>query len=193
MNTIKSGILTENIIKKSKFISIALNVNSVQECEQKLTEYRKTYYDSNHVTFAYVVGVLERCSDDGEPSGTAGKPLLNIIKQKKLTNVLLIVVRYFGGIKLGAGGLVRAYNDSGVKALETAEVVELKRVINISFHINFEQAFNIYLLSNFGNFNIIERVGNDFIIECLPEKLDVVLKEIKKFNVSNIEIKEFTK
>ena len=193
MNTIQNGEIQELIIKKSKFISIALNVNSVLECENNLKKFRNEYSDCTHLTFAYCVGSLERCSDDGEPSGTAGKPLLNIIKQKKLTNVLLIVIRYFGGIKLGAGGLVRAYTESGVLALENAKIVELKNMTEISFHIDFQQAFNIYVLSNFGDFKITERVGNDFIIECEKNKLDIVKKEISKFNISNLEIKEVIK
>lgn len=190
MNTIQNGELQELIIKKSKFISVALNVNSIQECEEQLVIYRNAYDTCTHLTFAYKVGSLERCSDDGEPNGTAGKPLLNIIKQKKLTNVLLIVIRYFGGIKLGAGGLVRAYTESGVLAIDNSKVVELKNLMQISFHIDFQEAFNIYILSNFGNFRICERVGNDFKIECEKDKLEIVEKEIRRFNISNLEIKE---
>jgi len=193
MNTIQSGEIQELIIKKSKFLSIALNVNSIVECEEILSSYRKEFDDCSHLTFAYCVGTLERCSDDGEPNGTAGKPLLNIIKQKKLTNVLLIVIRYFGGIKLGAGGLVRAYTESGVKALENTEIVEIKNKIIMSFHINFEQAFKIYVLSNFGDFQILERVGNDFVIEFDKEKLDIITNAIKKYEVTNIKIKEVFK
>lgn len=190
MNTIKNGKLTEIIIKKSKFISIAINVNNTIECEKILLEYRKNYSDCTHLCYAYVINGIEKCSDDGEPSGTAGKPILNIIKSQKLNCVLLIVIRYFGGVKLGAGGLVRAYTESGVEALKNSEVTVLHEVINISFHINFDKAFNIYVLTNLGIFKIVERVGNDFIIECEKSDLDLVLNEIKKFNVSKIEIKE---
>lgn len=190
MNTIQNGEIQELIIKKSKFISIALNVNSIFECEEYIKNYRNSYDTCTHLTFAYCVGNLERCSDDGEPSGTAGKPLLNIIKQKKLTNVLLIVIRYFGGVKLGAGGLVRAYTESGVLALDNAKVVELKNMVEISFHIDFQEAFNIYVLSNFGNFRISERIGNDFKIECEKDKLELVKIEISKFKITNLEIKE---
>jgi len=193
MNTIQSGKIQELIIKKSKFLSIALNVNSVVESEENLNKLRTEYNDCTHLTYAYCVGNLERCSDDGEPSGTAGKPLLNIIKQKKLTNILLVVIRYFGGIKLGAGGLVRAYTQSGVLAIENTKIVELKNMVEISFHIDFKEAFNIYVLSNFGDFKITERVGNDFIIECEKDKLDLVKKEISKFNIAKLEIKEVIK
>lgn len=190
MNTIKNGKLTEIIIKKSKFISIAINVNSVEDCENVLLEYRKKYSDCTHLCYAYVINGIEKCSDDGEPSGTAGKPILNIIKNQQLNCVLVIVIRYFGGVKLGAGGLVRAYTESGVEALKNADVVTLKEVNEIAFHINFDEAFNIYVLTNLGVFKIVQRIGNDFVIECEKTDLEIVLNEIKKFHVSQIEIKE---
>lgn len=193
MITVKNGKLTEISIKKSKFISIALNVANEYECVQILADYKNKYNDCTHLTFAYVVGNTERCSDDGEPSGTAGKPLLNIIKQKSLSNTLIIVIRYFGGIKLGAGGLVRAYTESGVKALENAEITELKSVINIKFHINYDEAFNIYVLTTLKIFTILSRVGNDFIIECTHENLENTIRELKKFHVSKVEVLEVLK
>ena len=193
MISVKNGKLTEIIIKKSKFISIALNINSLEDCEQKLLEYQKKYYDCTHFCFAYVLNGLERACDDGEPSGTAGKPLLNIIKSQNLNHVLLIVIRYFGGIKLGAGGLIRAYTESGVEAIKNSEYTTLVEAINISFHINFDEAFKIYILSNSGLFKILQRVGNDFIIECEKNDFELVLNEINKFHISKIEIKEVLK
>lgn len=190
MLSVKNGKLTETIIKKSKFLSIALNVNSLEECEQKMLEFQKKYYDCTHFCYAYIINGLEKCSDDGEPNGTAGKPILNIIKSQNLNYVLLIVIRYFGGVKLGAGGLVRAYTDSGVEALKNADIVMLREVNEIAFHINFDEAFNIYVLTNLGIFKIIQRIGNDFIIECEKIDLEMVLNEINKFHISKIEIKE---
>ena len=100
----------EYIIKKSKFIGLLYNVESVEEINGILEEVKKENKKATHVCFAYKVGPFQKYSDDGEPSGTAGRPILNIIEKKKLENTLIIVVRYFGGIKLGAGCLVRAYN-----------------------------------------------------------------------------------
>lgn len=193
MNTIQSGQMQELVIKKSKFLSIALNVNSPIHCDVVLNKLRQEFNDCSHITYAYCIGSLEHCSDDGEPSGTAGKPILNVIKQKKLTNVLIVVIRYFGGIKLGAGGLIRAYTESAVKAIDSVEIVEIKHKKIISFHINYEQAFKIYILSNFGDFQIVERVGNDFVIECDLENYEKVLTDIKKFDVSNIKEKDILK
>ena len=109
--TIKTNGEYEFVEKKSRFISYAYFVDSVELTEKYLKELRKKYYDARHICYAYILNspVVEKCSDDGEPNGTAGYPILNVIKKKNLTNVLVAVVRYFGGIKLGAGGLTRAY------------------------------------------------------------------------------------
>ncbi len=125
MLTIKNTVTSEYEIKKSKFISFAFSVFCDKDVKDCLTEIRKKYSDARHICYAYVLGGQEKCSDDGEPAGTAGKPLLDLIKNKKYTNLLLVVVRYFGGIKLGAGGLYRAYITSGVSALDMCTPVHL--------------------------------------------------------------------
>ena len=102
----------ELIINKSRFIAYKLDLTSLEQVKPFLAELKKEHKKANHVCYAYVYKqeiVSEKCSDDGEPGGTAGYPILNVIKKKNLTNVLVAVVRYFGGIKLGAGGLTRAY------------------------------------------------------------------------------------
>ena len=107
-------------IKKSKFYAFTFNVFNEIEVEEKLENLRKEYADARHICYAYVYSkesVNEKCNDDGEPGGTAGYPILNVIKKKNLTNVLVAVVRYFGGIKLGAGGLTRAYTKSAAGVL----------------------------------------------------------------------------
>lgn len=99
-------------INKSRFLAYKLELESLSEVKPFLEKLRKEHKKARHVCFAYVFNkgeISEKCSDDGEPSGTAGYPILNVIKKKNLTNVLVAVVRYFGGIKLGAGGLTRAY------------------------------------------------------------------------------------
>ena len=102
----------ELIINKSRFIAYKLELTSLEIVKPFLEKLKKEHKKANHVCYAYVYKqeiVSEKCSDDGEPGGTAGYPILNVIKKKNLTNVLVAVVRYFGGIKLGAGGLTRAY------------------------------------------------------------------------------------
>ena len=126
MRSIVETNCSEYIINKSKFYSYAYPVFSDDIAKQLVDKLRIKYSDATHVCFAYVLDnpKVEKCSDDGEPVGTAGKPLLELIKKKNLHNVLVVVVRYFGGIKLGAGGLIRAYTNSGKTALDNAQVVE---------------------------------------------------------------------
>jgi len=187
MKTIKEPKLENQIeIKRSKFIALAFKVVNIQEVTDILYSLTELHPNATHICFAYNVENNFRAFDDGEPSGTAGKPILNVINQKELVNILVVVIRYFGGIKLGAGGLVRAYTQASTSVLDKAEIVEVKTVNQISFHISYDQAFNIYILLNYGYFKIIQRVGNDFIIECPPEKLEESLDAIKKYNVSNI-------
>ncbi len=111
-------------IKKSKFLTYLRIVQTEEEVEQYLAEFREQHKKATHVCYAYRLQSpsREKASDDGEPSGTAGVPMLDILKKKNITNVLAVVVRYFGGVKLGAGGLVRAYAGSVVEALEKVAV-----------------------------------------------------------------------
>ena len=108
--------------KKSKFIANLYYVNSLVEIEEKLKNIKKKYYDARHSCYAYRIvedeSIIERSSDDGEPSGTAGAPMLNILKKMELVNVLVVVTTYFGGILLGTGGLVKAYSEATKKAIE---------------------------------------------------------------------------
>lgn len=113
-------------INKSKFVGYAYSVEDVDSANSKLEKIRKMHEKATHVCYAYVISSphMEKCSDDGEPDGTAGRPILEVIKKNDLSNVLLIVVRYFGGIKLGAGGLVRAYSTSAKNTIDKAEKME---------------------------------------------------------------------
>ncbi len=111
---------SEIIINKSRFLGFAKYVASKEEAENFLADLRKKYPDSTHICFAYKLLNSAKLSDDGEPSGTAGKPILSILEQKGVVNVVVAVVRYFGGVKLGAGGLTRAYLNSAKQVLDTA-------------------------------------------------------------------------
>lgn len=111
----------ELIIEKSRFIAYAYEINSLDEVKQHLQELKKQHKKADHVCYAYVYYkevVSEKCSDDGEPTGTAGYPILNVIKKQNRTNTMVAVVRYFGGIKLGAGGLTRAYTKAAAGVLK---------------------------------------------------------------------------
>lgn len=120
MRKIKDIIENTIIIDKSKFITTLYPVDTVEEANEILAVARKKYYDATHNCYAYVIdnGNIQKCSDDGEPSKTAGFPMLDVLKKNDLTNILAITTRYFGGIKLGAGGLIRAYSSSVSSALK---------------------------------------------------------------------------
>lgn len=136
--TIKKNITHEIIIKKSRFITNLIRVENEEEAQEKLQEIKKIHYKANHNCSAYIIGKnnnIERMSDDGEPSGTAGVPILGVLKNKEITNVLAVVTRYFGGIKLGKGGLIRAYSHAASDALADEVLVEAIILQGISFLI----------------------------------------------------------
>lgn len=124
--------------KRSKFLAFAHHVETIDEIKDILASYRKKYYDARHVCYAYVLGADKadfRANDDGEPSSTAGKPILGQINSYDLTNVLVIVVRYYGGVNLGTGGLTVAYRTAAADALDhaTIETRLVEKVITYSF------------------------------------------------------------
>lgn len=131
---------TKTVIKKSTFYAFAIPVETENEIEQTLKEFRKRFYDARHVCYAYVIGIEEKISkssDNGEPTGTAGRPIMGAIMSAGLTNILVIVVRYFGGILLGTPGLIAAYREGATTAIEAAEVVtktqEISHVISFDY------------------------------------------------------------
>lgn len=128
------------LIEKSKFISLSFYVNSANQVKQILEQLRNQYYDATHICFAYDLLLLgQKCSDDGEPQGTAGKPILDCIQKQNLKNVLVVVVRYFGGIKLGAGGLVRAYSQSASLVLEKSNIKTITLCNQISLCLGYDE------------------------------------------------------
>lgn len=136
---ISKAIYTE---KRSKFIAYAIPVTSPEDVKQRLDEYRKEYYDARHICWAYMIGYerkIFRANDDGEPSGTAGKPILGQINSKELTNVLVLVIRYFGGIKLGTSGLIVAYKEAAGEAIAGAEIIE--KTVDQTIAFTFEYPF----------------------------------------------------
>lgn len=133
------GIYTE---KRSKFIATALPVRTVEEVKAYLETWQKKYYDARHICYAYMLGYERkdfRANDNGEPSGTAGKPILGQINSNELTDILLIVVRYFGGIKLGTSGLIVAYRTAAAEAIAAASIIEktVDEVVTVLFEYPF--------------------------------------------------------
>lgn len=136
---VAEGIYTE---KRSKFIAIAIPVHTVEEIKQHLDIYQKKYYDARHVCYAYMLGHERkdfRANDNGEPSGTAGKPILGQINSNGLTDILIVVVRYFGGIKLGTSGLIVAYKAAAAEAIANATIIE--KTMDDEIAVAFEYPF----------------------------------------------------
>ena len=128
--------------KRSKFIAAAIPVRTLEEVKSHLEAWQKKYYDARHVCYAYMLGAERkdfRANDNGEPSGTAGKPILGQINSRELTDVLVVVVRYFGGIKLGTSGLIVAYRTAAAMALDEAEIIE--KTVDDTVTVAFEYPF----------------------------------------------------
>lgn len=149
--TIKGECSAEITEKKSKFICNVFHVESVQEAEDKLNIIRKKYHDARHNCYVYKVVEEDafKASDDGEPSGTAGVPMLNIVNGRNLSNILVVVTRYFGGILLGTGGLVRAYSLATTTALDDSNIIKQEMGLEASFNVEYKELEEVkYHLKN---------------------------------------------
>jgi len=167
--------------KGSKFLSFAIPVKNTDEIKEILKEYRKKYFDARHICYAYMLGYERnefRANDDGEPSGTAGKPILGQINSKELTNILVIVVRYFGGILLGTGGLVTAYKEATIDALQNAEIVEQKIKVDIKILFDYELM------------NDVMRIIKDTEADIFHQEFDNICKISLSVPINDV---EFTK
>ncbi len=185
--TIKEDGQVQEEIKKSRFICHAKRVYSEEEARDFITAIKKEHYKATHNCSAFIVGErseIKRTSDDGEPSGTAGVPMLGVLENHNLTNVCVVVTRYFGGIKLGAGGLIRAYAGSVALAVKEIGIVEIKEQAGIQIHMTYAQ------YQEYGNFlkehNLIELETNftdqvDTMIFIDKEKKDGIKADLIEF------------
>ena len=147
--TIKEDGQVQEEIKKSRFICYAKRVYSEDEARDFITAIKKEHYKATHNCSAFIIGErseIKRTSDDGEPSGTAGVPMLGVLENHNLTNVCVVVTRYFGGIKLGAGGLIRAYAGSVALAVKEIGIIEIKEQAGIAIQMSYAQ------YQEYGNF-----------------------------------------
>lgn len=138
--TIKENSYDEFVEKKSTFITHLVRVTSEEEAREFIQKMKKKHYDATHVCSCYVVGdnnEITRANDDGEPSGTAGAPMLDVLVKNEIKNVCATVIRYFGGTKLGTGGLVRAYGGGVINALKNATLVERKDTLEIRLELDY--------------------------------------------------------
>ena len=170
------------IIEKSRFICYMKRIRSEDEYREYLAQIRKKHYDASHVCSAMVCDNIQRSSDDGEPSGTAGAPILNVLKKNDLNQMCALVVRYFGGIKLGAGGLIRAYGNAVSECIKKATIVEELRYPLYELHLSYENANKIehYLRKN----TILDEISYEedvcFIFALDDERKIETIKEYTK-------------
>lgn len=147
--------------KGSKFLAFALPVSTVEEALSRVKDKRKEFFDARHVCYAYMLGCereVFRANDDGEPSGTAGKPILGQINSKELTNILIVVVRYFGGTLLGTSGLINAYKTAAADAINNAQIEEIpiEKIVRINF--------------GYDNMNFVMRMIKDFELKIINQR-----------------------
>lgn len=154
MLSISGNCINEVVIKKSKFITFLYRVDDLESIRNYLDFINCKYNDSTHICYAYIVGGVKRFNDDGEPSKTAGMPILNVLESNKLDHVLCVVVRYFGGVKLGANGLIRAYSGCCSEIISKSSIVtlDLGYLVSISF---------IY-----DKTKVIDSILNNYVITC---------------------------
>ena len=164
--TIKDEIINEIEIEKSRFICYLKRINSKEEAEEYIQKIKKINYKATHNCSCYSLfnPSYQKCSDDGEPQGTAGLPMLDAIKKSNINNIVAVVTRYFGGIKLGAGGLIRAYSNSISQALENSTLLRIKEYS----HYEIEFDYNII--------NIIEKYFNQNNIKVLDKEYELKVK-----------------
>lgn len=180
------------IITKSEFITHIYRVDSVIEAEIILDDIRKKYWDATHNCYAYVIGdnaEIQKCSDDGEPSKTAGAPMMDVLKKQGITNILAIVTRYFGGTLLGAGGLVRAYSQSVSECLKQAKFYDTKFQTKFMLITSYP-GYNS-LINNISYVNIIENTFTNnvnVIATCNIDKYDNLINDLYSCKVDVISL-----
>lgn len=215
--TIANHIESEIVEKKSKFIANIFYVDSVEEANKYISQVKKKYFDAKHNCVAYRIientktlrkesllnssklvnddknkkknSIIEKSSDDGEPSGTAGAPMLNILRKNNLANVLIVVTRYFGGILLGTGGLVRAYSSSLLKAIENSEKVLKCLGIEVEFSLNYSDFENFKYYCKINKINILNVEYGEYIVCRIVIEEEGKQKLIKYFELKNINLR----
>ena len=196
-HTIKESFEIEiDKIKGSRFISRIIPVATRDEAESELERIKKRFYDANHNCFGYKVGLgideVTRYSDDGEPSGTAGRPIFSVIEGSDLTDILVISTRYFGGTKLGTGGLIKAYTESAKAAIEGCEKRTVEIYSEIAFSYDYDSTSLVMsMISNYEIKILKEEFGNSVSVRCRINRAFVEKFSEELFDKSNgqIEVK----
>ena len=196
MYTILENSTFELVEKKSKFIANLIYIESKEEAENVIKEYKKKYYDARHNCYAYRVlnqdEIYDKSSDDGEPSGTAGAPMLNLLQKNDLCNVIIIVTRYFGGILLGTGGLVRAYSGATTGAIDNCKKARIQKGTGYQIEVDYSNYQALQYYCNKNKINIKNSEYNENII-CTLEMSDSIkdrfLEDLNNKKLNILEIK----
>ncbi len=194
--SIAENVSAQVVEKKSKFISHLCYVESVEEAENVIKKINQKYFDARHNCYAFCIatknGRVNRFSDDGEPSGTAGSPMLNILTSQNLSNVLVVVTRYFGGILLGTGGLVRAYTEATMEALKQAKIVNKEYGKEAQLMVNYADLdkMKYFLKHKKINMSSIQYGENVTVtVEITQENWDEILQQRENLNFKIVESK----
>lgn len=184
LKTVLKEVETEVIEKKSRFIANLYPITSKKEAEEKITNIKKKYRDARHHCFAFSVyeenQKYTKCSDDGEPSGTAGVPILNVIEKNELTNILIVVTRYFGGILLGTGGLTRAYSKSATDVIQETEIIEIQEGMQVKLLLNYQESEDFKLYCKKNHISITKTDFSDkvvFYLELSQDQYESLVKQ----------------
>lgn len=196
IKTIKNSVSSEITVKKSKFIANVFYIESEKEAQEIIKQTIKKYHDAKHNCYAYIVkeidnkyvNTYEKSSDNGEPSGTAGAPLLDVLKKQNISNALIIVTRYFGGILLGTGGLVKAYTESATDAIKKTELIEKEIGNEYEFEIPYEELKNFQYNCNLLKVNILN-IDYQENIKISVESTKDNFEKIKQCNICLVSYK----
>lgn len=189
----------ENIlyeINKSKFLGFAYRVSNAQEVEDRIDAIQQQHSKATHICYAYVLSNpnLEKCSDDGEPDGTAGRPILEVVKKHNLSNTLVVVVRYFGGIKLGAGGLLRAYSTTAKNTIDSTSFVEYVDTLTLTatMPISARSTFNRFV-DKYSLEIVSQSYDTDYTAVVETDKVDLVDALAHELSRAGIKLTDITK
>lgn len=174
------------IIKKSEFITELYRVFSLDEINTIIKDAHKRHPKATHICSAYRVNLLEKSNDDGEPSGTAGLPMLEVLRKQSIIDVLALVIRYYGGIQLGAGGLTRAYSNSVVQAIETIKLNPIIEMIDTI--IEFPITYTDIILNKLKDIEILNKSFSDQVQLTIRSINDNYLKELREITRGQIEV-----
>jgi len=175
MNVIENNIMNVYEIKKSKFITYIYKITKLEEVNSILDELRNKYKDATHICYGYKLENIIRFSDDNEPGGTAGLPIIEVLNKKNIDYCLAVVIRYFGGIKLGAGGLVRAYSKSVSDALSNTKIIELRNGKEIIIEVTYDENKKLsYLLKDKKVINIDYKENVIYTVHLEDNDIDLI-------------------